>query len=252
MNKKSIIEKIKMIFSEEEEVDHTFVDVKTQDGKILRVSDMVIDGTVKEITEDGEVDLEDGDYVTEEGYIITVEAGIIKDIKEPVVEEETTEEMSEELFMDLVLEDGTKVVVDTQSEGVLSTGDPVFVIDADGNRIAAPEGEHNVMGVGTIVVDAEGKLVEVKQPETEEPEETIPTEIIEAIVSVLKEEMMSTVQELKTELEVVKEENKSLKERFNKFAAEPSEEPTRTKMDFSKLDAKNLKQEKLNYFSNRK
>jgi hypothetical protein len=245
--KKSIIEKIKAIFEEEKE-EMVYMDIKTEDGKILRVTEMVIGGLIKELTEDGEVAIEgEVEFTTEEGFTVMVRDGVIEDIKEPVVEEEEPMVAEEAFTMDLVLEDGTPIQIDEQKEGILSAGDLVFVLDADGNRNAAPEGQHRVMGVGVITVDAEGKLVEVVEEVTEE----VPTEVdsIDKIIEIIKEELLNQFNSLKSELDVIKEENKTLKERFNKFASEPSDEPTNTKVDFSKQESKNNKEDKLKFFS---
>ena len=95
MEKKNIIETIKSLFSNEEEVK--FVDVKTVDGKILRVPDMVVDSSVTEITEEGEVPVEDGEYELEDGIVLVVENGVISEIKEVESEEEEVEEPVEEV-----------------------------------------------------------------------------------------------------------------------------------------------------------
>jgi hypothetical protein len=106
MNKKNLLEKLISVFNSEKEteVELNFIDVKTIDGRILRVEDMDIEKVVKEITAEGEIDLEDGEYTLEDGLIIKVEGGLIKEIsevKEEVVEEEqevVEEEMTEEVI----------------------------------------------------------------------------------------------------------------------------------------------------------
>jgi hypothetical protein len=103
MNKKTVLEKIKQLFTDtEEEVEVSFVDVKTEDGRILRLDDIAVDQAVKEITEDGEVEIEDGTYVLEDGNSLVVSGGIITEIieaeaeAEEEVEEVVAEEMAEE------------------------------------------------------------------------------------------------------------------------------------------------------------
>tara|TARA_R110000787_G_scaffold126205_1_gene237448 strand:+ start:113 stop:673 length:561 start_codon:yes stop_codon:yes gene_type:complete len=107
MNKKDVINKIKAIFtsqveSVEDEVIE-FVDVKLEDGRILRTADMVIGSTVVEVTEDGEIAVEDGDYTLEDGVVVKVEDGMIQDIvavEEETEEEEVIEETEEELSIE--------------------------------------------------------------------------------------------------------------------------------------------------------
>lgn len=82
--KKNIIKQIIEIFSTEEkegQVEMNFVDVKTADGKILRVSDLAIDADVQEIDADGNlIPVEDGDYELESGEVISVLNGKIAEI----------------------------------------------------------------------------------------------------------------------------------------------------------------------------
>jgi hypothetical protein len=110
--KRSIIAKVKEIFnaentevSTEEVVENKFVEVKTNEGRILRADDIAVESAVVEITEDGEVALEDATYVLEDGLQLVVVAGIITEVIEAEVEEESEEseeapvaeeEMSEE------------------------------------------------------------------------------------------------------------------------------------------------------------
>jgi hypothetical protein len=94
MNKMEILNKVKELFSthKENNMEETamFIDVKTESGMILRISEMVIGGSVKEVTEGGEMDVEPGDYMID-GIIITVEEGLISNIVESETEEENDE-----------------------------------------------------------------------------------------------------------------------------------------------------------------
>ena len=58
-----ILNKIKKIFIEAEEAQEKFVDVKTEDGRIMRVDDLAEGQPVMEVTEEGVVEVEDGSYV---------------------------------------------------------------------------------------------------------------------------------------------------------------------------------------------
>jgi len=101
MNKKEVIKAIKALFSTEENVveDSTveqFLDVKTTEGRILRVEDMLVNAPIQEVTEDGLVDLEDGEYELEDGLKVVVAGGLISDLVEPEMEEEVEEEVPAE------------------------------------------------------------------------------------------------------------------------------------------------------------
>jgi len=60
-------------------------------------------------------------------------------------------------------------------------------------------------------------------------------------------DLISQIKELKNSFEDVKRENEELKSRFNKFASEPSEEPIKEKISFSKME----REDKLKFFSKR-
>jgi len=97
MNKKTVLEKIAELFTTPE-ADTTdvleFIDVKTIDNRIMRVAELVVGAEVKEITEDGEVDVEDREYELEDGMVLKVEDGKIVEFYTP--EEEEAEEVEAE------------------------------------------------------------------------------------------------------------------------------------------------------------
>ena len=118
MNKKTVLDKIKQLFTDTEEVvEVSFVDVKTDDGRILRLDDIAVDQAVKEITEDGEVELEDGTYVLEDGNSLVVSAGIITEIVEAEAEAEEEVVVDEEMSK----EDDEKVVKEELEEEVVES-----------------------------------------------------------------------------------------------------------------------------------
>ena len=59
-------------------------------------------------------------------------------------------------------------------------------------------------------------------------------------------ELVDEVKSLKGDIKNIKEENTKLQNRVNKFAAEPSEEPIETKIQFKNT---NNKMDKLKFFS---
>ena len=121
----SLISKIKELFQEETPAENiAFVDVKTADGMILRVSDIAVDATVMEITEDGEVAVEDASYTLEDGTQLVVVGGMITEVIEAAPAEEApaeapvAEEMEEvtEKFMDVTLKDGPSAYRDWETD----------------------------------------------------------------------------------------------------------------------------------------
>lgn len=61
------------------------------------------------------------------------------------------------------LADGTMV----EADGDFAPGVELYVIDAEGNRVPAPEGEHTTESGITVTVDAEGVITGVKRPDEE-------------------------------------------------------------------------------------
>ena len=73
-----------------------------------------------------------------------------------------------------------KGILAWDGEDDLKVGDNVFIEDAEGNRVPAEDGDYKTDDQKTIVI-AEGKVVEIKDPETDvEPtEEEVPEEVTE-------------------------------------------------------------------------
>lgn len=306
----SLISKIKELFAEidAETTPMAFVDVKTDDGRILRISDLAVDGTVVEITEEGEAELQDGNYILDNGVNILVEAGKIVEIKEPEatdvdVEEDmasvnlmdgtpiyydgelavgtaifideamtspapdgeheledgsrivlvegaisemspkedaaaVAEEMSAELFMDITLKNGPIAHVVTAKEGSVNAGDRMMI-----DQVEAGPGEYETAGGEMLVVGEAGVISEVRAA-VAETSEAPSEEDVQGVVNNLKN-LVKQIKELKSQFEEVKslvenldKENKELKEEVSKFSGAPSAQPTKTKVDFSKVDKK--------------
>ncbi len=271
--KKTILAKIKDIFTEENGEVSKFVDVKTEDGTILRVSDMEVGATVTEITEDGEKEVEGGTFELEGGVTMVVEDGKISKIdkvdeldEEKKEDEEMDEhkdkeeedEMDEHEGLYLKLKDGTEIHVVTKVEGEVSEGDLVHLV-VEGEMVNAPEGEHELEDGRIIVLDENSMLTEIRETLSEEKEEEeMSEEVIEEPTLVEESEvptkvtnqlkdLISQIKELKNSFEDMKKENEELKSRFNKFASEPSEEPIKEKISFSTIS----REDKLRFFSKR-
>ena len=243
MNKKIVIENIKKFFTSEEE-NVNFVDVKIEDGKIIRVSDLKEGSEIKEVTEDGVIDLEDGEYVSVDGLVITVKDGLIESITEKEIED-TEELVEEEVEVEMEEE---KEVVEVEMSNVMRTdgvaiyyegtelveGTPLF-LDEEMTE-PAPDGPHDLEG-GTSIVIEDGKLVSIEEVVEEEELGYKEKEM---------EEIFNSIKSMKEELEKLKQENNEFKSKFNKFLGEPSEESTvKEKISFNKIS----REEKLKFFS---
>lgn len=243
MHKKNVIKTIKKIFtSEVEEENMNFVDVKIEDGRIVRVSDMKEGVEIKEVTEDGLIDVEDGTYTSVDGLVITVKEGLIDSITEKEVEEiedevEELEDEDEEMGKDkkqnlanVMRTDGVAIYYEGTE---LVEGTPLF-LDEEMTE-AAPDGHHLLEG-NIIVMITDGKLVSIEEVEEEEELGNKEKEM---------EEVFKSINSMKEELEKLKEENNELKSKFKKFLGEPSEEPISEKISFNKIN----RDEKLKFFS---
>ena len=238
---KNIIAKIVALFSNETEETPTFSDIKTIDGKILRVSELAFEGTVIEITEDGEVALEDGKYQIEDNKSIVAKDGVITEVLE---EEIVGDEIVEDEFVMVETDNGIKLSI----EGELAVDAKVSVVGEEGEMSDAPEGEYALAGDDNriIVVDAESKIVEIKEEEAEsEEEDEVQEDEMESKLYKALEEMVSKFDSVEAKLVELENENKELKEEVSKFGKAPSVAPTNTKVEFTKSD----KQSKLEFFS---
>jgi GH24 family phage-related lysozyme (muramidase) len=150
-----LITKIKELFSEDESIQKTeaetidvkFVDVKTVDGMILRVSDLAVDATVVEINESGEVPVSDGEYTLEDGTMISVAGGLITGITPVSVSEQMANVMRTDGVA--IYYDGTDLVV----------GETKLFLD-EALTEPAPDGEHLLEG-GIKVTVTNGVLTEM-------------------------------------------------------------------------------------------
>jgi hypothetical protein len=261
MSKSNLISKIKELFAEQKFA----TDYTATTGEIIRClgSSLSEGERVVQVIGGEETSLTDGEYVLDNGKAITVLGGEIKTINDTTASEtmEKTEETSgktedtgaiiekmedykNEISAKLI--DGTEVKVLTKGDA-LSVGDMVLVKDAEGNFVKAPEGEHKLEGGLTIYVDAEGFINELETEETEEEDteelKKQMSEMFEAIST-----MKSMIDEVKSSIASVKDENKTLTEKVSKFSAEPSVESITKEKHFSKV---NSKEEKLKFFSKR-
>jgi hypothetical protein len=93
-----------------------------------------------------------------------------------------------------VLADGTEVYSPDAEFGI---GSEIFVMDAEGNPMPAPDGEHET-AEGKILVVVEGKISEVKDKPMDEPSVEIEIEEVEqsSFDGVSREEFENTISKL--------------------------------------------------------
>ena len=259
-SKTSIIAKIKELFAEEKmAADYTAAtnEIIRCLGDGLKVGEKVV-----QILQGEEGNLPDGNYLLNNGKSITVQGGTITEINEYKAEEKMAEyttkeqkdtgaiiereggEKMEDYKNEIVskLKDGTEVKIMSKGDA-LSVGDSVLVKSADGSFVKAPAGKHELEGGLTIYVDADGFINELETAETDKTTEADEMKSMFEAVS----NLATLVSELKTQIEKITTDNKDLKEKFNKFAAEPSAESiTKKSSAYSKTAEK---AEKLKFFA---
>jgi len=252
--KKNILKKIKSLFAEEE----TYIEVKTEDGKILRVySDVVaVDVAIEEVTEDGMVALEDADYKLEDGSTLVVAGGMITEIKEAEAKEETeieTEDLTDKKFN--VVKKHFESIVNQISKWEMTFDQDTFEIgtqvtmsyEYDGNTEVynAYSGTYELEdgriitlsadGIVLLITDAQGTVLEAPKEGdniTGDATTTVTTPEDEATDTEVEEAMSK----LETKFSAMEKELKEWKDKYENLAKSPGAKPTNTKIDFSKTD----------------
>lgn len=106
-----------------------------------------------------------------------------------------------------ILKDGTEV---SSPDDMIDVGSPLFVKDADGNEIPAPDGKHET-AEGKFIVTVGGVVTEILEPEMES--EVVEEEQAAAFDGVSKEEFEATISALIEQFE----------SRINSLTAEKTE-----------------------------
>lgn len=160
---------------------------------------------------------EDGEYTTDDNKVIVVAEGKVTEIKDAEVAvpeaEETTEETTEVAAASVVTDKGELLY-----EGELAVDVAVFVLDEEGNQVAAPDGEY-MLENGNVIKVAEGKVAEIVEAAAAE--------------EALKEE----IAQLKKEISKLKKENAELKKQP---LAKTAHEEVVTSQRFEKTGDKGL------------
>ena len=106
-----------------------------------------------------------------------------------------------------ILKDGTEV---SSPDEMIAVGSPLFVMDAEGNEIPAPDGKHET-AEGKFIVTVGGVVTEILEPEMES--EVVEEEQAAAFDGVSKEEFEATISALIEQFEI----------RINSLTAEKTE-----------------------------
>ena len=140
---------------------------------------------------------ETGDYKTDDGKVIKVEDGKVVEVTDAEAEVEPVEEEN----LASVATDGGEL----SYEGELEVGTEVFVIDEEGNKTPAQDGDYKAEDGKTIKV-ADGKVAEIVEETAEESTEDAKDETAEQMETLSKEnaELKAQVAELQKQVQELK------------------------------------------------
>jgi BMFP domain-containing protein YqiC len=155
----------------------------------------------------------------------------------------------EEQMAMAILADGTEVY---SPDAEFAVGSELFVMDADGNPVPAPDGEHTT-AEGKVIVVSGGVIAEIKEPVEEEPkvEVEIEEEKQAAFDGVSREEFESTINSLVEAFEAkiasLNAEKETLSATIEKMSKQPAVDSVKKSvavaqsapLDLAKMDAKN-------------
>jgi BMFP domain-containing protein YqiC len=148
-----------------------------------------------------------------------------------------------------ILADGTEVY---SPDAEFKVGSELFVMDADGNPVPAPDGEHTT-AEGKMIVVSGGLITEIKEPMEEEPKVEIEIEKEEqaAFDGVSREEFESTINSLMEAFEAkiasLNAEKENLSATIQKMSKAPATDSVKKSVavtqsapiDLAKMDSKN-------------
>ena len=148
-----------------------------------------------------------------------------------------------------ILADGTEVY---SPDAEFAVGSELFVMDADGNPMPAPDGEHTT-AEGKVIVVSGGVIAEIKEPMEEEPKVEIEIEKEEqaAFDGVSREEFESTINSLVEAFEAkiasLNAEKETLSSAIEKMSKQPATNSVKKSVavaqsapiDLAKMDSKN-------------
>lgn len=148
-----------------------------------------------------------------------------------------------------ILADGTEVY---SPDAEFKVGSELFVMDAEGNPVPAPDGEHTT-AEGKVIVVSGGVIAEIKEPMEEEPkvEIEIEEEKQAAFDGVSREEFESTINSLmeafEAKIATLNAEKETLSATIEKMSKQPAVDSVKksvavaqsASLDLAKMDAKN-------------
>lgn len=137
------------------------------------------------LDENGErIDAPDGEYPTKDGKVIVVAEGVVAEIRDAAAEVAPEEAAEEVEAASVETDNGT---LHWEGDEDLKEGDDVFVVDSEGNRSAAPDGDYKTQD-GKIITVSNGKVAAItdNNAEVSEEEKAVEARKAEALAKVQK------------------------------------------------------------------
>ena len=137
-----------------------------------------------------------------------------------------------------ILKDGTEV---SSPDEMIAVGSPLFVKDAEGNDVPAPDGKHET-AEGKYIVTVGGVVTEIMEPEMESEEPT--KEEQAAFDGVSKEEFEATInaliEQFESRINALNSEKTELSAQVEKMSKQPATESVKKVNTFAKSEPINL------------
>ena len=173
-------------------------------------NDYVKTGKVKGFSIDGVFDMEKVNLKTEinmnlESIVNAIKEGFASIKLSTETEQVETVETVEVAMATMMLKDGVTILEAESFEA----GQAVFIVAENGDKVAAPIGEHELEDGRVLVITEEGKIAEIKdamvEEETQDAEvevevEMTTEEMIKAIVTNMSVEVSKQIEAIRTEL----------------------------------------------------
>jgi uncharacterized protein (DUF2344 family) len=129
-----------------------------------------------------------------------------------------------------ILKDGTEV---SSPDEMIAVGSPLFVKDAEGNDVPAPDGKHET-AEGKYIVTVGGVVTEILEPEMESEEPT--KEEQAAFDGVSKEEFEATInaliEQFESRINALTAEKTELSAQVEKMSKQPATESVKKNKNF--------------------
>jgi len=197
-----------------------FADVKLKDGSTIRIEtynseeSLIVGRRLKKVGYDGTLSaIADGEYETSSGDVLQIVGGAIAGVQS--VADNNKRKTG---FVMAKSYDGA-----TLESPTFDVGEDVMVVDADGKKTPAPDGEHQVKlkdsegnEVKIRVMTKDGKITE--RSNVEMGDEEMSSQQIEIISDLFAQ----ALKKFEVKIDAMMEKQKELESKFQKFSKEPA------------------------------